>query len=239
LEVVRCGTIGGGHRSFTWRAIGFLWFTATSLVAGLRIGRVDVIWGTSPPLLQVASAWALARLKRVPLVFEVRDLWPAFAVAAGVLRSRILVALSEWLERFLYRRADQLVVNSPGFTEHLVQRGAAAERISLIPNGVDPTMFDPAADGAALRQSYGLSGKFVALYAGAHGMSNDLGVVLAAAEQLRDDPRVTFLLVGDGKEKANWWSKPAAGLTNIKFVPPVKRRDPRGAGRRRLRHRHS
>src|SRR3990170_1992371 len=147
LEIIRCGTLGGGQRSFFCRAIGFLWFTATSLAAGLRLGDVDLVWGTSPPLLQVASAWAIARLRGVPLVFEVRDLWPAFAIAAGVLRSPILIRLSEGLERFLYRRADHLIVNSPGFIPHLRYRGVADSKITLVPNGVDPAMFDPAGDG--------------------------------------------------------------------------------------------
>ena len=226
LEVIRCGTIGGGHRSFTWRAVGFLWFTATSLAAGLRIGRVDLVWGTSPPLLQVASAWALARLKRVPWVFEVRDLWPAFAVAAGVLRSRFLIGLSEGLERFLYRRADHLIVNSPGFTAYLVERGAPADKISLVPNGVNPEMFDPAGEGTAFRQAHGLSGKFVALYAGAHGLSNDLGVVLNAAAILRETTGVAFVFVGDGKEKPQLMRQAEQmGLTNTVFLPPVAKED--------------
>jgi len=222
LEVVRCGTIGGGHRSCSWRAVGFLWFTATSLAAGLRIGRVDVVWGTSPPLLQVASAWALARVKRVPWVFEVRDLWPAFAVAAGVLRSRVLITLSEWLERFLYRRADLLIVNSPGFTAYLLERGVPTEKVTLVPNGVNPEKFDPAGEGAAFRQAHGLQGNFVALYAGAHGLSNDLSVVLEAAAKLRDETGVVFVFVGDGKEKPHLMRQAEQlGLTNAVFLPPV------------------
>ena len=222
LEVIRCGTIGGGHRSFSWRVVGFLWFTATSLAAGLTIGRVDVVWGTSPPLLQVASAWALARVKRVPWVFEVRDLWPAFAVAAGVLRNRLLIALSEWLERFLYRRADHLIVNSPGFTAYLLERGVPPEKVTLIPNGVNPEMFDPAEEGAAFRQAHGLQGNFVALYAGAHGLSNDLSVVLEAAAKLRDEAGVVFVFVGDGKEKPHLMRQAEQlGLTNAVFLPPV------------------
>ncbi len=226
LEVIRCGTIGGGHRSFTWRTVGFLWFTATSLAAGLRIGRVDLVWGTSPPLLQVASAWALARVKRVPWIFEVRDLWPAFAVAAGVLRNRLLIALSEWLERFLYRRADHLIVNSPGFTAYLRERGVPAEKVTLIPNGVNPEMFDPAGKGGAFRGEHGLSGKFIALYAGAHGLSNDLRVVLEAAAELRDQPGVVFVFVGDGKEKPQLMHQAERlGLTNAVFLPPVAKED--------------
>jgi len=222
LEIVRCGTLGGGQRSFFWRAIGFLWFTGTSLAAGMRLGEVDLVWGTSPPLLQVASAWALARLRRAPLVFEVRDLWPAFAVASGVLRSRLLIRLSEWLEKFLYRHAEHVIVNSPGFIAHLRQRGVAESKITLVPNGVDPTLFDPAADGRAFRQAHDLAGRFIVLYAGAHGLSNDLGVVLEAASILRGEKHVVFVLVGDGKEKPDLMRRAEAmGLANVRFLPPV------------------
>ena len=222
LELVRCGTLGGGHRSFFWRSVGFVWFTATSLAAGLQLQKVDLVWGTSPPLLQVASAWTLARLRRAPLVFEVRDLWPAFAVAAGVLRSRILIGLSEWLERFLYRRSDHLIVNSPGFIPHVRQQGVPEAKITLVPNGVDPSMFDPAADGRAFRAAHGLGDRFVALYAGAHGLSNDLGVIVEAAQILREERRIVFVFVGDGKEKPGLIERVRAlGLTNVLFLPPV------------------
>jgi len=222
VTLIRCGTLAGGHRSFFWRGLGFLWFTATSLLAGLRVREVDLVWGTSPPLLQVASAWLLARLRRRPLVFEVRDLWPAFAVAAGVLRSRWIIRPSEWLERFLYRRADHLIVNSPGFIPHLTARGAPAGRITLVANGVDPAMFDPADRGETFRQRHDLQGCFLVVYAGAHGLSNDLDTVLQAAQQLRDEPGVRFVFVGDGKEKPNLMHQAEVlGLDNVLFLPPV------------------
>jgi glycosyltransferase involved in cell wall biosynthesis len=94
------------------------------------------------------------------------------------------IRASEWLERFLYRHADRLVVNSPGFIEHVKRRGG--RRVELVPNGADTAMFDPSLDGADFRRQHDLEGKFVALYAGAHGMSNDLDVLLEAAERLQD-----------------------------------------------------
>ena len=222
LEIVRCGSLGRVHRNFVWRTLDFLSFTFTSLVAGLRLGPADIVWATSPPLLQAASAWAIAAVRRLPWVFEVRDLWPAFAIQVGVLRSRLLIAMSQWLERFLYRRADRVVINSPGFAEHVRSRGASIDRLALIPNGVDVAMFDPAARGRGLRTEHGLGRRFVAVYAGAHGLSNDLGVVLDAAAALRRVPEVVFVLVGDGKEKAALQQRAAAeGLSNVIFLPPV------------------
>lgn len=222
IEIVRCGTLPGGQRSFLRRAIGFIYFTGTSLLAGVRLGRIDLVWATSPPLLQVASAWILARVRRVPWVFEVRDLWPAFAVAVGVLRNRLLIRLSEWLELFLYRRADRVIINSPGFRDHLRSAGVADDRIVLAANGVDPQMFDPRDRGVTFRSRHGLGERFVALYAGAHGLSNDLGVVVKAADLLKAEEDIVFVFVGDGGEKVPLEQQAQSlGLPNVLFLPPV------------------
>jgi len=150
----------------------------------------------------------------------VRDLWPAFAVAVGVLRQPLLIRLSEWLERFLYQHADQVVVNSPGFIEHVRERGAHS--VEMVPNGVEVGMFHPEDDGAPSRRLHQLEGKFVVMYAGAHGISNDLGVALLAAEELRGEASIAFVFVGDGKDKpALMASASDKGLANVLFLPPV------------------
>ena len=125
----------------------------SSFFIGLGVKNVDVVWGTSPPIFQGVTAWLLARLKRARFLFEIRDLWPAFAVAVGVLTNRTLIRMSEWLERFLYNRADQLMINSPGFYAHINARGG--ENIVLVPNGAEASMFSPEDDGAALRRRMG------------------------------------------------------------------------------------
>jgi len=220
VTVLRAYTYPALHRSFVHRMFSFFSFMVSSFIIGLGVKDVDLVWGTSPPIFQGATAWALARLKRVPFLFEVRDLWPAFAVAVGVLRNRLLIRASEWLERFLYRHADQVVVNSPGFVDHVQTRGA--KHIALVPNGSDTTMFDPLADGSAFRRAHGLEGIFIVLYAGAHGMSNDLGVVLDAASLLRDQPGIALVLLGDGKEKPALVAQARLmGLSNLHFLPPV------------------
>jgi glycosyltransferase involved in cell wall biosynthesis len=222
LEVIRCEVWGSVHKSFFWRTVGFFSFMISAFWQGLRLPKVEVVWGTSPPLPQVFTAWLVARLRRARFVFEVRDLWPAFAIQLGVIRNPVLIHLSLLLEGFLYRRADRLVVNSPGFIDHLDKRGAAKSRIVLVRNGVDPAMFDPGADGSAFREKYKLGRKFVAVYAGAHGISNDLGILIEAADLLRGDSRILFILVGDGKEKPNLVLQATEkNLDNILFLPPI------------------
>ena len=201
IQLLRCNTYHALHRSFIHRVISFFGFMVTSFIAGLGVRKVDLVWGTSPPIFQGFTAWLLARLKGVPFLFEVRDLWPEFAIAVGVLSNRMLITLSKWLEGFLYRRADRVVINSPGFEEHVRQRGA--RQVELVPNGADPSMFDPDDRGETFREKHHLKDKYVVLYAGAHGMSNDLEVLVRAAGMLADDPRLRVVLLGDGKEKAN------------------------------------
>jgi glycosyltransferase involved in cell wall biosynthesis len=192
----------------------------SSFFVGLAVTGVDVVWGTSPPIFQGWTAWLLARLKGVPFLFEVRDLWPEFAIAVGVLRQKTLIKLSYWLESFLYRHADVVVVNSPGFIEHVKKRGA--KDVRLVENGVDPTMFVTPTGGKIFRQQHGLADGCVILYAGAHGISNDLEVVLEAANLTRHEPTLKFVFVGDGKEKPRLLQRTAElNLTNVLFLPSV------------------
>lgn len=220
ITILRAYTYSALHKSFFHRLLSYFSFMFSSFVIGLGVKNVDVVWGTSPPIFQGAAAWLLARLKQARFLFEVRDLWPAFAVAVGVLTNPALIRASEWLERFLYQRADQLIVNSPGFTAHIEARGG--KNVVLVPNGAEAEMFDPDADGADLIAAHNLQGKFVVLYAGAHGMSNDLGVLLQAAARLGDHPEVMVVLVGDGKDKTALQAEAhSLGLENVLFIPPL------------------
>lgn len=224
IRIIRPPVYTGLHRSFIHRVINFFTFMLSSFWVGLRVREVDLVWGTSPPIFQGLTAWALARLKDVPFLFEVRDLWPAFAVAVGVLQNRFLIKASEWLERFLYRSADQVIVNSPGFIQHVNSRGA--RQVQLVPNGADMEMFQPCGDGMAFRQKFHLEDRFIALYAGAHGMSNDLGVLLEAARQLQDLPNLVIVLLGDGKEKPGLQRQAVEmGLENLVFIEPLPKVD--------------
>jgi glycosyltransferase involved in cell wall biosynthesis len=224
ITILRTYTYNPTHHSFLQRVLAFVSFMVSSFIAGLRVRSVDIVWGTSPPIFQGITAWLLARLKRAPFLFEVRDLWPAFAIQVGVLKQPVLIRASQALERFLYRHADRLMVNSPGFIQHVRERGA--RQVELVPNGADPEMFQPECRGEAFRRQAHLEGAFVVLYAGAHGLSNDLGIALQAAEILQDDPQIRFVFLGDGKEKPSLqeWAK-AHALSNVLFLPPVPKNE--------------
>jgi glycosyltransferase involved in cell wall biosynthesis len=223
LTILRASTYHALHKSFVHRILAFISFMASSFWIGLGVKNVDVVWGTSPPIFQGFTAWLLARMKGVPFLFEVRDLWPQFAIAVGVLRNPVLIGLSYWLEHFLYRQAERVMVNSPGYVAHVLEHGA--RYVDLVPNGADPQMFDPENDGQLFRSKNHLENKFVVLYAGAHGLSNDLGVVIQAAKFLQgliSSPEVMITFLGDGKEKSTLQIQAAGmGLTNVLFLPSI------------------
>jgi glycosyltransferase involved in cell wall biosynthesis len=202
LRVLRAYALPAHHRGFAWRVMSFLVFMCSSTVEALRAGPVDLIMGTSPPIFQGLSALCVAAVRSRPFLLEIRDLWPEFAIDMGVLNNPFLVALARRLERFLYARADHFLVNSPAYRDYLIAHGVPAHRISFIPNGADPDAFDPDARGEPTRHSLGLDGKFVVTYAGALGMANDIPTVLRAASRLRGESGIHFLLIGDGKDRA-------------------------------------
>lgn len=208
------------HKSYSRRLLVFLSFAISSFFVSLHSGPQDVIWGTSPPIFQCFPAVLVALLRRKPFVLEVRDLWPEFAIALGVLRNPLLIALAKFLERLLYRFVDAIVVNSPAYKNHLEQEGVPQSKIVLIANGVDPTAFNPSDKGDEFRAEYGLGNSFVVMYTGALGLANGVESVLQAAFLLRHESDFEFVIVGDGKHKSNLQRIARdLGLTNVMFVP--------------------
>lgn len=201
VRILRSYTYSALHRSFVWRVVSFLTFMVSSWWTGLRCRPIDLVMGTTPPIFQAVSAWLVAFMRRRPFLLEVRDLWPEFAIGMGVLRNPLLIRLSRLLEAFLYRRATHIVVNSPAYRNYLVGKGVAPSKVTVICNGVDPTMFDPAARGERFRREWKTDGAFIVTYAGALGAANDISTVLRAAERLRSRNDIRFMLVGDGKDR--------------------------------------
>ena len=219
ISIYRAYTYPALHKSFVHRLLSYFSFMVSSFFISLKIKNVDIVWGTSPPIFQGFTAWLVSKLKRVPFLFEIRDLWPAFAIAVGVLKKKVLISLSLWLERFLYNHADKIIVNSPGYIEHIQLKGG--HNVSLIPNGSDTTAFTPI-NTIQIRKELGWTGKFILLYAGAHGMSNDLSVVLQAAKLIEKHDDIKIVFIGDGKEKSNLIDlAESMRLSNIEFLNPV------------------
>jgi glycosyltransferase involved in cell wall biosynthesis len=232
IRVLRVATSKSSHRGIAGQLLSFLTFATSSFVAGLRVKNVDVVLATTPPIFQAVTAWLIAAIRGRPLLLEIRDLWPEFIIDMGKLRNPLVIAVARWLERFLYRKADGFIVNSPAYVGYLESKGVPPDQIALIPNGVSPEMFsgheDVGGAAKAIRERLGIADAFVAMYAGAMGPANDLEVLLNAAELLRDDTRIRIVLVGDGKMRTRLEAMAQQrGLTNVTFVGPQSKAEMR------------
>lgn len=226
VRVLRSYIYPAIHRSYVWRIVAFFSFMFSSILTSLSVKDVDLVLGTTPPIFQAVSAWVVAALRGKPFLLEVRDLWPEFGISMGVLKNPIIIALSRWLENFLYKRANHILVNSPAYREYMLVKGVPANKVTYIPYGTDVDMFNPSIDGSSIRKELGLENKFVVLYAGALGQANDIDTILRAAERLKKEEDVRFVLFGDGKERARLESEAKnKNLSNVIFAGTRPKKD--------------
>lgn len=222
IDVVRVKTYISANQGFALRILDYLSFMVASFVAGLFQRRPDVVVGTSPQFFAAVGAWALAFVRRKPFVMELRDLWPASITAVGAMGKSPLIRALEALEMFLYRRARRIVSVTESFRDELVERGIDGAKIDVVRNGVDLEQYAPRPRDEERARAWGLEDKFVFGYLGTHGMAHGLEHVLEAAEILRDEDRIRFLLVGAGAERAGLMERARERrLENVVFQEPV------------------
>lgn len=197
-----------------------------------KFGPPDVVIGSSMHPIAPLVGWWLARKYRAKFLFEVRDLWPQTAVDMGVMKETSLMArlLYAW-ERFMYQKAEKIIVLLPKAGEYITGRGISPEKIVWIPNGVDLRKFDsikPLEPSSAPAKAFAEHrGKFKVVYAGAHGPANGLDTVVEAAALMSQvDPEVHFFLIGDGPEKGKLVKlAQERNAFNIIFLDPVPKNE--------------
>jgi colanic acid biosynthesis glycosyl transferase WcaI len=215
VRIVRSYVYATPRKTFRTRMANQISFAISALGGGLTAGTCDVILVTSPPLFLGITAWFLGLLKGAPYVLDVRDYWPHAAVELGQLKNRSFIRMAERLEGFLYRRAARVVAVTPGMLRLMLARGIQQHRVVLITNAADLDRFSPAEARPAEEGSVR-----TVLYSGTHGLVHGMGVILDAAEILRGEAGIRFLLVGDGAEKDNLVADARRrGLTNVSFLP--------------------
>jgi len=209
------------NKSFLGRLWAYFSFTFSSLSAVLfKVKKHDVLIVTSPPLF-VGITGIFAKLcKRIPTVFEVRDLWPESAIDTGVLTNKFLIKSAYLVEKLSYKFATKINVLTPAFKQTLIEKkGIAEEKVIFVPNGADTDIFQPGHKDNWVREKYNLKDKFVVTYMGAHGVANHLDSILDVAKECREYKNIIFLLIGDGMEKERLKEKAKhESIGNILFI---------------------
>ncbi|NZA25746.1 glycosyltransferase family 4 protein [Luteimonas sp. SJ-92] len=220
IRVVRVKSYITANEGFLRRTLDYLSFMASGTLAGLFERRPDVVVATSPQFFCALGGWALARMRRRPFVFELRDLWPASITAVGAMRRSAAIRLLERLERFLYRQADAIVPVTHAFRDELVARGIDAGKIHVVLNGVDMVQYRPAARDPELAAAHRLENRFVVGYLGTHGMAHGLETVVEAAALLEGEHDIAFFFAGSGAQRARVERMVAErGLSNVRMIP--------------------
>ncbi len=232
LEVLRCYVSPQYNTSFLgrlWAYFSFVWYGLGGTLFKLRKQHYDVILATSPPLFIGIIAWVTSKFKRIPYIFEVRDLWPESAIDTGVLTNPLIIRFAFWFEKFVYRGASSINVLTPAFRDTLIRnKKIDREKIIFIPNACDFNLSDSLLstfDVAAFRETRGWTGQFVITYVGAHGVANDLIQLVEAAEQLKNSP-IRIVLIGDGMQKKMLQQEvEKRKLINLEFIDSMPKRD--------------
>ncbi|SCG76510.1 glycosyltransferase family 4 protein [Micromonospora inositola] len=210
---------GNDHR----RVISCLTYCVTALWEALRGPRPDVVYASSPHIFGPVAGWLAARLRGARFVLEIRDLWPQSIIDTGHLRAGSLVHRGlRQLETWLYRRADRIVIVASGWRSYFQQRGIDDAIVEWVSNSAEPEDFDIRQDLIPLRDRCDAHGRLI-VYAGAHGPTNGLDLLLDAAAEL---PEHTFALIGDGIEKQRLVHRARAeGLNNVRFLDVLPKRE--------------
>ncbi len=219
------------NNGFLGRLWGYFSFMFSSLWAGLfKIeGKFDAVVVTSPPLFVGGSGFLISRLKRIPMIFEIRDLWPESAIDTGVLTNKFIIKFAYWFEAFIYRKAKLINVLTPAFYKTLHEKkGVDKSKLIMIPNAADFSLSEEIMrnfDRKSFRKEHDLENYFVITYVGAHGVANHLDQILDAGKKL-EDTNVLFLLIGQGMEKDRLKEKAKQrNVTNVRFLDPVPKKE--------------
>ncbi len=212
--------------SFLGRILNYISFNVMSTIVGLFAGKYDIILAPSPPLTIGLSAYLLSRLRRVPYIYNVQDIYPDVAIHLGVLTNQRAIRFFQGLEKFVYRHAIAVTVLSDGFCRNLLAKGVPANKIKIIPNFIDTEFMRPGPKENSFAYQHSLQDKVVVMYAGNVGLSQGLETLLEAAGHLLKLSDLRILIVGNGAAKADLVEKAKQmALTNVTFLPFQPRAD--------------
>lgn len=210
IEVIRVWSFITANEGFIKRSLNYISFMLSCVFLCGFFGKADVVVSTSPQFFNGLAGYFVSRFKRIPWLLEIRDLWPDSILAVGATENKLIINILYWLERFVYQRCDRLVVVTDAFKKHIIGLGIPDNKISVVKNGVDLSVFDQNSteNTEEIEALLGLSAaelsqKMVCAYVGTHGMAHHLETIIQAAAQLKQDKNILFVMVGAGAERAS------------------------------------
>ena len=189
------------NEGFVKRTFNYLFYMVMAIAVSPFIGKADIVLSTSPQFFNGLAGYFVSRLKRAPWLLEIRDLWPESILAVGAITNQHAIRVLEGIEKFVYRKANHIVSVTDSFKSHIEARGGAAEKITVIKNGVDLERFEMQEPDQAFAKQYGLEDKFIAAYVGTQGLAHGLDTLLQAAERLQHRQDIHIIMVGDGADR--------------------------------------
>jgi colanic acid biosynthesis glycosyl transferase WcaI len=222
ISILRVALYPSHDNSAFRRLLNYTSFAISAAVIGpFAVRRAEVMYVYHPPASVALPALLIGKLRGIPIVYDIQDLWPDTLRATGMVNSKILLWLVEKWSQLTYRGVDRIVVLSGGFKKALVARGVPESKIEIIHNWSHEDLILPILKSESLAQNLGLADRFNILFAGTMGKAQGLDAVISAAEILRHGyPKIQFVLVGGGVEvdRMKRLVKDKA-LTNVVFLP--------------------
>jgi len=227
IKVVRVWSYVAANEGSVQRVLDYASYMLSAIAAALFMPRPDVVIGTSPQLFAAIGAWLTAKLKRVPFVFELRDLWPESILAVGAMRNGFWLTRLERFVSYLYRQADLMVPVTQAFATVLRKEGVDDERIVVITNGIEPGNHTLTRTREEVRAQWGIpDGAFVGGFIGTLGMAHGVATILESAELTRDDASLHYVIMGNGAERDQIRQLAAAKrLQNVSIIDGQPRQE--------------
>jgi colanic acid biosynthesis glycosyl transferase WcaI len=222
VKIQRCYVWSRQERTLHNRILFELSFILLSFFQGLNGRRPDVILLTVPGLPVSLPAAILGWLYRAPVVLNLQDILPDAAVHVGLIRSKLMIRVFTFLEKFAYKIAAKIAVISDGFTENLLKKGVPNHKIIEIDNWVDVNFIKPLPqnNNNYFRREYHLENKFIILYSGNIALTQPLETLIDAAKRLQELPDIAVVIVGNEKslERLERYRK-IKGADNVLLLP--------------------
>jgi len=222
IKVIRVWSYMSENKGAVKRIMDYFSYAFSAVLAGLFV-KTDLIVATSPQLFTALGGCTLAKIRRKPWIFELRDLWPEGIKDTGAIKNKKILDFLVKMELCLYRKADFVITVTKGLKDNLVSRGIEASKIDIVTNGANLELFQPMEKNKKILHTLGLENKFIFGYIGTHGLAHGLEFIIESIQEIQDQ-RVHFLFIGTGAKKDAVVSlAEELELKNVTFLDPVQK----------------